>query len=159
MLHLATLVLAATVGALLVHEHGHLLAARLQGLRVLGIALGGGRPWLRWQFLGVEYSLGQRFWAFGTLRYAGDPGGRRRQAWLVAAGPAANLCAALAAAPWAAGLGGALLALQPLSGPQLWVLWNLVVGAVSLLPLRRGDGHPSDGLWLWHLARGGDGPP
>ena len=154
MLRLAVGVLLTTVAALLVHEHGHLLAARSLGLHAVSIHLGDGTPWLCWQLAGVSYSIGRRFWAFGTLRYAGVPGGPWREAWLVSAGSVANAGAAVLAWPWAGGLVMNLLALRPLSTAQLWVLWNLAVGAVSLLPRRRHDGLPSDGLCLWQLLRG-----
>lgn len=145
-------VLVAAAGAMLVHEHGHLLVARLLGLRPTALMLGWGKPWLRLQVGSLTYSLGARFWAFGAVYYQGGEPVGARLAWLAAAGALANAVVALLVVPGAGGMGLALTGQGPFGNAQLWIIWNLLLGLVSLLPGHRG-GAPSDGTLLWRALR------
>ena len=49
--------LAILAGLIVVHEAGHFLAARWQGIRVSGFSIGFGPPLLQWRRAGVLYAL------------------------------------------------------------------------------------------------------
>lgn len=128
----AAVVMLAAIGvSVAIHEWGHFLAARLQGMRVLSVRLGA----LLWQ-------ARRRGWHWRWHRVAGPAGVvsaiprpgqllRRRYLILYAAGPVANLIAAAAMAVAATLTGHSVAALLL----QVLVVWNLVIALGNLLPI------------------------
>lgn len=127
------------ISVLVIHELGHVVAARLTGLEVRAIYLGGPPALVTIRLGGVQVGLGLRL--RGLVQTAGGP--PARQAIMVAAGPLANLVTA------------PLLAILP--GPQ-WVFRSLglvaaYVGLTNLIPVRTRSGRRTDGAVLLRLYR------
>ncbi|MBC6982580.1 M50 family metallopeptidase [Caulobacter sp. 17J80-11] len=95
----ACALLSAPVSTL-VHELGHALAARLAGLHVTKVVVGGGAAWLRLRLLGLHLEFGRALLAGGGTTHV-EPGthrSRRRTAAMLLGGPLANLALGLAVA-------------------------------------------------------------
>jgi hypothetical protein len=134
-----------------VHEAGHLLGARLAGLRPYFVRVGpvafaqqGGRWRLCWE--------PRQPWIGGLVLCHLRGAGRAQLALFLACGPLAN---------FAAGALAVVLAVFP--AWSLWQSWSgqfavlsLFLGAVNLLPLRERRFN-SDGLGLWRLLAFGRG--
>jgi hypothetical protein len=142
---LATCAILSLACGIAVHEAGHLLGARLAGLRPFFVRVGPvaftklDRHWrLRWE--------PRQPWIGGLVLCHLRGAGRAQIALFLACGPLANL---------AAGALAVVLAVLPLG--SLWQAWfgqfavlSLFIGAANLLPLRERRFN-SDGLGLWLL--------
>lgn len=139
--------------AVVVHELGHLLAARRSGMTVLRMRIG------RLDFRALRDGWQTTWRPKGDKRFGGyvlafaDPRGawRRQSFRFIAGGPLANLLVAgLAALPllWISGgvIHGIVLA---------FVATNALMGLANLLPVERAP-LASDGLWLLRWWRGLD---
>ena len=138
-----TLVLARPL-AILIHESGHVLAAKAVGFDVLEVRVGRGPVILRQRAWGIRWSL-HRYAALGGLTQFIPPEGaspwRRGVSYL--GGALANLAAA-----------GVAASLYPLLDESLWGLAGAVVVGWTILHLlmawsavwpTKGPDHPSDG--------------
>ena len=128
------LVLVYLLVAIVVHELGHVLAARLAGVRVISIQIG--RPVASFMIRGVKVELG--FGLHGRV-FHGQTAAAARRAAIQVAGPAATILAAL------------VLLIVPLTAAIRYpaALVFAVNGIANLLPFRnRRTGLLSDGARL-----------
>jgi Peptidase family M50 len=132
----SALLIGGLVLALLVHELGHFLAARLLGIRVTAVHLGSPRTLVTIKLGTVALCLG--LMPRGKVALGGRIPAARR-ALVTAAGPAANLVAALIVL--------LVLPIPRWSGEVLAVLFA-TTAATNLLPFRTRSGSVSDGLNL-----------
>lgn len=146
--------------AVLPHEAGHGLAARLLGLRLSGVILGSGPVRRRSRVLGVPVEW--RTVLAGGLTLAAPAraeGARWRMLLLLVAGPASNAALAAWAWPLLPGYGDWQAWRQPGAALAVsWVAANILLAAVSLVPMRHGSGMgpvASDGLLIWQALRAG----
>lgn len=135
----ATVIVCAFVLAIILHEVGHLLAARIIGSPVAAIYLGGPPALVTVRLGGTRLGLGLRPRGRVMLRQRPPAG---RHALFIAAGPLVNLLTAVA--------------VLVLPGPR-WLNWPAAViwggmGLGNLVPLRTRDGQPYDGAGLLRLA-------
>ena len=128
-------VFCGLVLAIVVHELGHLLAARLAGAQVAAIDIGGPPALVTFRLGGIRLGLGWR--PRGLVRLT-RPLAAGRTALVVLAGPLASL----------------LMAVVLLAVPApVWLSWPVAllsagVGLVSLVPQRSRAGRSSDGAVL-----------
>jgi hypothetical protein len=132
--------LGAGILVIVIHELGHLLAARACGFRVTAIHIGSPPALVSVKLGTVKVGLGVRI--RGRVAYAGR-GSSGRRALVTAAGPLANLLVAAALLPWIA---------------QAWeltvtALFFAVGGLTNLVPGRTPSGQSTDGLTLWQSLR------
>lgn len=145
---LATLLTALMLGiTLIIHEAGHFMAARLQGMTVTEVKLGwlffsARRKGFKVQFKRQGSSFGG--WVKATV---GKGSIRRQMLVLVLGGPAINLvCATTGGAlTWAAFIYGAKSSATVLAS---FSVMNAYMGFANLLPIGRTI--PSDGSRLYH---------
>jgi hypothetical protein len=149
-----TLVLARPL-AILIHESGHLLAAKAVGFDVIEVRVGRGPVILRRRAWGVRWSI-HRYAALGGLTQFIPPEGaspwRRGMSYL--GGALANLamaCAATALYPLLEG------SLWDLAGAVIvgWTILHLLMAFNALWPAKGGD-HPSDGALVVALFQKSD---
>lgn len=139
--------LVAFFSAISVHMAGHLLAGRFAGFEAVRTKIG--RFTLRDRLESTDVlSLG-----FIVMRPWGAENLRRRLAWLVSAGPLANLLAALLAetALRLAQNYGASISFLVSDGIHLFAALSLILGTGSLLPDIDSSGNFSDGTRLMML--------
>jgi hypothetical protein len=127
--------LCCYVAAIVIHELGHLCAARLLGVPVTGVYLGGPPALVTVRLGGVRLGLG--LLPRGRVTHRVPPSAGRR-ALIIAAGPLANLVTAALA--------------LPLPLPR-WVSWPIALtwaglGLASLIPRRPEGERLSDGSVL-----------
>lgn len=124
----------------MIHELGHVLAARACGFRVTAIHIGSPPAWVTVKLGTVKVGLGPRI--RGRVVHVGR-GSSARRALVSAAGPLANLLVAAALLPW------------------VWQAWELAVtalffavaGLTNLVLGRSLSGQSTDGLNLWQSLR------
>jgi Zn-dependent protease len=126
--------------AIVIHELGHLLAARACGFRVTAIHIGSPPAWVTVKLGTVKVGLGAQI--RGQVTYAGR-GSSARRALVSAAGPLANLLVATALLPWVR---------------QAWeltvtALFFAIGGLTNLVPCPTPSGQATDGLALWQSLR------
>lgn len=149
--------LLALPASLLLHEHGHLLAGLLMGLRDGAVGLGDpATPLVKTVRAGtLTYRLhSPRTWlTYAYYLFVPDEDGpsRWKSMSLAAAGPGANLGAALLCGIWLLDSGTGTL--PALAHPALAVgAVNLWVGLYNLLPLSLG-GAETDGMVIMRLLQ------
>jgi hypothetical protein len=126
------------------HEIGHATAAYARGFRVISIVIGpvsvtrSARKGLR---LGIRPALLGGWVLSAPRRWDGDRQYLHDEAWVVAAGPAVSLVA---------GVVGLLLS-RPWTVVWQWSVISLVIGVVTLIPMRYPKGRTSDGEKLQRL--------
>lgn len=135
----AAVIVCAFVLAIILHELGHLLAARIVGSAVTAIYLGGPPVLATVRLGGIRLGLGVRPRGRVMLRQRPPAG---RHAVFLAAGPLVNLLTAVV--------------VLVLPGPR-WLNWPAALiwagmGLGNLVPLRARDGQPYDGAALLRLA-------
>jgi hypothetical protein len=133
----AVLYVAGVAVAVVAHEMGHFLCARMLGVPVRAVYLGA-PP-------GVAFSVGKVRLHLGLLprgRVRPDPTSPGRRAAIVAAGPLVNLATA----------GGALMLAgrHPVAGALAWIWAG--IGTANLAPFRTAKGQWSDGANLLRPA-------
>jgi tetratricopeptide (TPR) repeat protein len=134
------------------HELGHALAARCLGFSNVRIVIGSGRPLCYLRCLGFACLVNRI--PFGGFALADPPaavGLRTRLLLFVAAGPAVNLVALVAA--WVLAEGGALWG-GPVSLAKIFMWANGWVLVENLIPQNARTGYgpaQSDGMLLWKL--------
>lgn len=147
------------IGSVIVHEAGHWLAAKVLGLPVSGVAVGGGKPVLELQIAGTP-------WQFGVGKVGGFTSIERIRPGRL---PLVRYASFIAAGPLASGLLAAsayLFARSRYDGPfgiaaLIVAVTNLQLVVTNLIPFRVrtiDDEHvPNDGLCLfevlWHRRR------
>ena len=146
-----TLVLARPL-AILVHESGHVLAAKAVGFDVVDAQIGRGPVALARRAWGVRWSI-HRYAALGGLTLFIPPEGasRWRSGVSYLGGALANLAAAVVAAvlfPFADGAAGGLAGAVVVG----WLFLNLLMALNALWP-SKGVDHPSDGALILALLR------
>jgi hypothetical protein len=131
--------LAAFLAGTVFHELGHAAAVRFAGERVLGIQIGGTFASVTFHLGQVPVSVGIGLLAGGgSVTYQSNRVSAARRALVAAAGPAANVLAALCC-----------LALPvPRWEASFLALAVLASAVADLAPARTGDGHTSDGFKL-----------
>jgi Zn-dependent protease len=138
------LFLAGWLVATALHEFGHATAAYARGFRVISIVIGpvfvtrAARKGFR---LGVRPALLGGWVLSAPRRWDGDRRYLRDKAWVVAAGPAVSLVV---------GAVGLLLS-RPWTVLWEWSVISLVIGVVTLIPMRYPKGRSSDGEKLRRL--------
>ncbi len=146
-----TLVLARPL-AILIHESGHVLAARAVGFDVIEARVGRGPVALAWRAWGVRWLI-HRYAPLGGLTLFVPPEGasRWRRGVSYVGGALANLAAAGVAAAFFAILDGAV---WDLAGAVAigWLFLNLLMALNALWPAKGAD-HPSDGALILGLLR------
>ena len=152
---LVNLALVLLLPTLLVplHELGHVLAAKLLGIEVSGVIVGSGPLLATSRFLGTTWSWHKHV-THGLVLLLPTGDFRIRYFLAVLGGPAMNL--ALALAPFLL----SSRSLFPEYGletalelPEVWVLSNLWLTAISLVPQQSSFG-PSDGRQMLDILRG-----
>lgn len=138
----AAVFLAAFLAGTVFHELGHAAAVRLVGERVLGIRLGDRGASVTFHLGQVPVSVGiGLLGGGGSVTYQSYRVSAPRRALVVAAGPAANVLAALCC-----------LALPfPRWEASYLALAVLASAVADLAPARTGSGHTSDGFKLLRI--------
>ncbi|WP_165190929.1 site-2 protease family protein [Caulobacter soli] len=146
-----TLVIARPL-AILIHEAGHVLAAKTVGFDVVEARVGRGPVTLARRAWGVRWTV-HRYAALGGLTLFVPPEGasRWRRAVSYLGGALANLAAASVAAALFPPLDEALWGLAGAVAGG-WLLLNLLMALSALWPTKGGD-HPSDGALIVGLLR------
>jgi hypothetical protein len=126
------------------HEFGHATAAYARGFRVISIVIGpvsvtrSARKGFRFRMRPALFGG----WVLSApRRWDGDQRYLRDKTWVIAAGPAVSLVA---------GVVGLLLS-RPWTVLWQWSVISLVIGVVTLIPLRYPKGRTSDGEKLQRL--------
>jgi len=139
---------------ILIHEAGHAFAARLMGQIVWQARIGSGPIRQRLRLLGVVFEIRAYPWMGGLVNFFGpaEPVGRPAEAFIIAAGPLANVLAAVIAfglnylCQWV----GVVAAVFAGFGA-----FNLLVAIYNLVPRRFGDNETvaSDGRQLLNTLK------
>ncbi len=139
---------------ILIHEAGHAFAARLVGQVVWQARIGSGPIRHRLKAGGVVFEIRAIPWTGGLVKFFGPahPAGRASQAFIIAAGPAANLLTAIVAlglSNLCQGVGAIAAAFAGFG------IFSLIVGLYNLIPRRFGDNETvsSDGRQLLNLLK------
>lgn len=154
--------------ALLIHEHGHLLAGMACGRTRSRIGLGApesGRcgqwqaPWTLYIFHHPFTWITGGYYGFAVPQ---TPPSRLERIFIAAAGPALNLMVGALLWPWVTpGLKAvAQLSMAPLEGPlfpSVLGLTNLWIGLYNLYPQRQTEGE-TDGLVILRACWGSPSP-
>jgi hypothetical protein len=134
--------LVAFVAGSVFHELGHAAAVRVAGERVLGIQIGGKVASVTFRLGQVPVSVGIGLLGGGSVTYHSYRVSAPRRALVIAAGPAANVLAALCC-----------LALPVPRWEASYLALAVLASAVSdLAPARTGNVHTSDGFKLLRFA-------
>lgn len=140
--------------AVIPHELGHALAARLVGFEVVSVQIGRGTP--LWSVLVGEIELthgsvalgGHTQWGTQSIRWY-----RTRTIIVTLAGPAANLLCLWLAVHFASDGASRVHTLPDLYLLPAWVAANFLVFFANLVPAKdRRTGKPTDGLMVWRTV-------
>ncbi len=139
---------------ILIHEAGHAFAARLMGQVVWQARVGSGPIRRRLRLGRVAFEIRAYPWMGGIVKFFGPskPASRPAEAFIIAAGPLANILAAVVAFGLSYLCQGVGIIAAAFAG---FGLFNLLVAVFNLIPRRSGDDESvaSDGRQLLNILK------